>query len=105
MHFLVFSAYLYLANVMQQRIEDGQGHINEVVLLTKGQLKVLESSKAENLELLTLATTISEELAKAICEFTGAFHKHSRLSEDLQAKKQLIERQLEEFRNLEVNNY
>ncbi|VDL11691.1 unnamed protein product [Hymenolepis diminuta] len=49
----------------EQRIEDGQGHINEVVLSTKGHLKVLESSKAENLELLTLATTISEELAKA----------------------------------------
>ncbi|VDO04145.1 unnamed protein product [Rodentolepis nana] len=89
----------------EHHIEEEQIRINELVSSTKGRLKVLESSKAENLELLQLATTISEDLAKAVCEFTSAFYKHSRLSEDFQVKKQIIERQLEELGNLEASHF
>ena len=76
--------------------------INQAVVLSERRLSVLEASRAENMELLQLATSLSEELARAVCEFNAAFRKHSRLSEDCQIKMHLIERQLDDLHSLEV---
>ncbi|EUB59779.1 Coiled-coil domain-containing protein [Echinococcus granulosus] len=77
-------------------------HINQAVVLSERRLSLLERSRAENSELLQLATSLSEEMARAVCEFNGAFRKHSRLAEDCQIKLRLIERQLDELQTLET---
>lgn len=79
-----------------------QVHINQAVVLSERRLTLLEGSRAENLELLQLATFLSEEMSRAVCEFNSAFRKHSRLSEDCEIKMRLIERQQEDIRAIEV---
>ncbi|KAM7540688.1 hypothetical protein Aperf_G00000025571 [Anoplocephala perfoliata] len=86
----------------EKRIAAEQVHINQAVVLSERRLTLLEGSRAENNELLRLATSLSEEVARAVCEFTGAFRKHSRLSEDCEIKIRLIERQKEDIRTLEA---
>ncbi|KAL5103539.1 hypothetical protein TcWFU_004809 [Taenia crassiceps] len=86
----------------EKRMAAENVHINQAVVLSERRLSLLERSRAENLELLHLATSLSEEMGRAVCEFNGAFRKHSRLAEDCQIKLRLIERQLEELETLET---
>ncbi len=76
--------------------------MNQAVLLSERRLSYLENSRAESIELLRLATALTEDLSKAVCEFNGAYRKFSRLSEDIRLKMKYIAGQLDELFILEV---
>lgn len=77
-------------------------HVNQAVLLSERRLSYLETSRAESLELLRLATALTEDMAKAVCEFNGAHKKFSRLSENCQAKLRQIAGHLDDISGLDV---
>ncbi|KAL7061677.1 hypothetical protein AAHC03_01606 [Spirometra sp. Aus1] len=85
-----------------KRTASEQVHVNQAVVLTERRLGFLEHLRAESMELLRLATGLTDDLAKSVCEFNSSWKKYSRLSEDCKQKMALIQNQTETLKTLEV---
>lgn len=77
--------------------------MNQAVLLSERRLSFLEHLRAESMELLRLASALTEDLAKSVCEFNASHKKFTRLSEDLRLKVKYISDQTYQLEQLDVS--